>query len=919
MKKQINGFAAVFNGYVTVFLVAAFLGILVGITQYQFGWRQLQDNKVAEKETILRLTDSFVSTYSSVRSSDLGSKAPVPASFRAHALEQFNKDGITGDDLRIEMVGVPERSIKIEPPDEFVAEKIREFSKSKNSQSVYTITADHSGTVLRTLYPSLANKQSCVDCHNAIQGADAGWKIGDVMGAFVVDAQVGAAMRRIQRDAAFSGFAVFFLIGAVGAYVRRDFARKRRLNEQVKDSKQRFQILSELNADCFWEMDENLRYSYFSDTYKDTTGVDPQQMLGKRRIDLAIPDLSQEAFVEHVQTLERHEPFRDFVHSHTKEDGSVVWVSISGEPTFDDNGNFIKYLGTLKNITNRIQHEKDLEQAKHDAELADRAKSEFLANMSHEIRTPMNGVMGMAELLVKTGIDGKRKVFADTILKSSASLVTIINDILDFSKLDSGNMELTVAPFNLAEAIEDVATIVSTQVATKDLELAVRISPELPKSYLGDVGRLRQIVTNLVGNAVKFTDKGHVFVDVNGQHDGQGNVDLTLRIEDTGIGIPKEKCRHIFEKFSQVDQSATRKHDGTGLGLAISSSIVELMNGTISVDSEVGKGSIFTVKLTLAISEQQEKIYSAPIDMTDAKILIVDDNEVNRSILLEQMKAWKFSSIAASSGKEALGILLSSLNKGVEFDAIVLDYQMPEMDGADVVSALRAEARFKDIAVVMLTSVDQTQDGGAFSELDIQGHLVKPARSALLFDTIVSALQSSKSSKLSSQMTDQQMTEEKLTSEQSSENASEQADNTKSPSQSPHHPQHFDVLLGDDNQVSQFIFRQILERAGYSYEIATSNKDIIETYGYQLPKVMFINVSSSQIDSGAITQAIRNHEAKVSSYMPIIAIADFANDEQRQKCLATGMDEFMVQPISPERLEESLAKLISHPAQRTAS
>ena len=244
----------------------------------------------------------------------------------------------------------------------------------------------------------------------------------------------------------------------------------------------------------------------------------------------------------------------------------------------------VKMMSRLVEQSNFAEHETKR------AELADRAKSEFLANMSHEIRTPMNGVMGMAELLVKTELNEKQKTFADIIMKSGASLLTIINDILDFSKIDAGQMELDPAPFNLAEAIEDVATLVSSKVAEKDLELAVRVAPDLPSMFVGDVGRLRQIVTNLLGNAVKFTEEGHVFVDVNGEKTDNDGMRLKFAIEDTGIGIPQEKCDRIFEKFSQVDGTATRKHEGTGLGLAISSSLVHLMGGEISVTSEIEKG-----------------------------------------------------------------------------------------------------------------------------------------------------------------------------------------------------------------------------------------------------------------------------------------------------------------------------------------
>ena len=392
----------------------------------------------------------------------------------------------------------------------------------------------------------------------------------------------------------------------------------------------------------------------------------------------------------------------------------------------------------------------DLERSRDDARVADRAKSEFLANMSHEIRTPMNGVMGMAELLTKTELDDKQRMFTDVIVSSGSALLTIINDILDFSKIGAGQMKLELAPFSISDAVEDVAALVTSNVNEDKVELIVRVDPTLPQMLIGDVGRVRQIMTNLVGNAVKFTEQGNVFANVElvpkADRDIHENQEALVRIavQDTGIGIPEEHLAQIFEQFSQVDTSATRKFEGTGLGLAISASLARLMDGEIGVESEVGVGSTFWVEIPFAVdSACKTKIIPAPI--SSASVLVVDDNPINRSILNEQLDNWGFGFWSAASGAEAIAMLHAPGDSKLMIDCIILDYQMPGIDGGDVVRLLRAKPETKNIPIVMLTSVEQTDSGRSFSSLDIQAHLMKPARSEQLLNKVVSVIQENRS------------------------------------------------------------------------------------------------------------------------------------------------------------------------------
>lgn len=606
----------------------------------------------------------------------------------------------------------------------------------------------------------------------------------------------------------------------------------------------------------------------------------------------------------------------------------------------------------LQRLLRNLQRERNrAEAAVERAKIADRAKSEFLANMSHEIRTPMNGVMGMAELLAKSELNARQRTFTDIIVKSGASLLTIINDILDFSKIDAGQMELDPEPFNLSSAIEDVATLISARVAEKDLELIVRIDPNVPASLIGDAGRFRQIITNILGNAVKFTDVGHIYVnafvvpvfDGNGDEivDGE-NVDIRIDIEDTGVGILQEQADAIFEKFSQVDGSATRKHEGTGLGLSISSSLVRLMNGQISVKSEIDEGSTFSIELSMAVDKKVVKPKLLPRDVSGSSILIVDDNEVNRAILTEQTQAWRFDSACAVNGKEALELLVAAGEHNLAVDCVILDYHMPGLNGGDVVKAMRANPALVDIPVVMLTSVDQTEDGKTFSSLGIEAQLTKPARSSLLLETIIDVLQESKARdtfddeaskgiKIAQQIANgsasdpileeadeptenvefaepivTEKVEENLptVSERISETVAEItniSDNAISEQESA-----IDILVCEDNEVNQIVFSQILQSSGYKYLIARDGKEGVEMFEKHSPRLILMDVSMPRMNGLEATETIRGLEKETGIYTPIIGVTAHAIKGDMERCLAGGMDDYLSKPVSPDRLVEKI-------------
>ncbi|MBW9115215.1 response regulator [Rhizobium cauense] len=563
------------------------------------------------------------------------------------------------------------------------------------------------------------------------------------------------------------------------------------------------------------------------------------------------------------------------------------------------------WIALFTDVTEAKEREAELERLLSRAEAADRVKSEFLANMSHEIRTPMNGVLGMAELLAKTNLDTRQKTFIDIIVKSGNALVTIINDILDFSKIDAGQMKLRRTTFDLVEAVEDVATLLSSPAAEKSIELLVRTAPELPAAVIGDAGRFRQIVTNLVGNAVKFTERGHVLVDVGFLPGAEDEIMARIRVEDTGIGIAREKLESIFDKFSQIDSSSTRRHEGTGLGLAITAGLVDLFGGYIEVDSEPGRGSVFTINLPFVIAAARLAPKPLPVNVRGGRILVVDDNAVNRQILTEQLALWGFDGAAAEDGPTAIAILEAADEIGVEIDAVVLDYQMPGMNGAAIARSLRADGRFERLPIIFLTSMDISGTEKEFAALNGQAYLMKPARANVLRSTIVDVVRAHRTKQISLPVSMPPAVEEAPSAHHTIE-------------VSETRPAEFiDVLVAEDNEVNQIVFTQILRETGHSFLVVSNGQEAVEAWERHTPRIIMMDVSMPVMNGHDATRAIRDRERGQGHRVPIIGVTAHALDVDRDLCLEAGMDDYMSKPISPELLEEKLGLWLGR-VERTA-
>lgn len=567
-----------------------------------------------------------------------------------------------------------------------------------------------------------------------------------------------------------------------------------------------------------------------------------------------------------------------------------TWVKL--EATF---GRDRSCVVVLSDFTELKAREAELEVLLARAEAADKAKSDFLANMSHEIRTPMNGVLGMAELLSKSELDSRQKTFVDIMVKSGTALLTIINDILDFSKIDAGQLKLRKSPFDPVEAIEDVATLLSSAAAEKDIELVVSGDQSVDHTFIGDPGRFRQIVTNLVGNAIKFTEKGHVHVEVSTRSIEDGQALLTLRIEDTGIGIPPAMQAKIFEKFSQVDTSSTRRHEGTGLGLAITAGLVRLFGGTLHVSSEVGKGSIFTVELPLAIVAERRRQKELPVTVKDARVLVIDDNPVNRRIMSEQLKMWGFDGLAVPDGPTGLTILGAAHAERMAIDVVIIDYQMPDMNGLDVAKAIRSDRRFDDIPLIFLTSMDMVGDDRLFESLKVQAHLMKPARANVLRGAIIDVVRTAR------------VHGGKGTRSQAINPPAHVSRPSTEPAEAtvplqPTEETGLRVLIAEDNAVNQIVFRQILNDSDIAYRIVGNGEEAVEAWRREPPDLILMDVSMPVMNGHQATQAIRAAEQRTGRHIPIIGVTAHALDSDREACLAAGMDDYLSKPISPEIL-----------------
>ena len=677
-----------------------------------------------------------------------------------------------------------------------------------------------------------------------------------------------------------------------------DLFQERRLTEEsLRKSEEKYRTVLESIEDGYFEVDLAGNFIFFNDSLCRILGYSKDELMGMNNRQYTDEENAKTLFQAFNSVYKTGKPYKAFDWKLIRKDGTKRYVEASVSLVKNTEGQPIGFRGVARDISERKRTE-ILEQEMIKAEASNQAKSEFLAKMSHEIRTPLNGIIGMAELAMDDDLDENQRNIFQVITKEADSLLSIINEVLDFSKIEAGKFELEEIPFDLRHLIEDVANSFAYRAEQKGLRFISFLGPDVPDQLIGDPSRLRQILVNLAGNALKFTNEGEIYIKGELGEDPEDRVKIRVSVKDTGIGISKDKQATIFESFIQADGSTTRKYGGTGLGTTIAKQLVEMMGGEIGLESEEGKGSTFW--FTAVFTKQEEKkpiLTGKEFDLSKLKVLVVDDNQTNRFILTEYLRSWGCLPVETMGGKEALLILRDSVSSEEPFDLILTDFEMPEMSGFDLAMEIKTIENLKEVPIIVLTSAGRKGDGKSCREIGINGYLTKPIRQDDLRKAIVSVLGLSMGQDIGT-------LPELVTRHTVAEDYRKEVW----------------ILLAEDYPTNQQVAMRHLQRAGYQVDLAENGQQAVEAYKRKSYDLILMDIQMPVMDGYEATHEIRKLEIEKSqietekrsthnsttrplNHLPIIiAMTAHAIEGYKERCLEAGMDDYIAKPLRRKEL-----------------